>query len=80
MNTNTREKAKDLSDSISEDKQEHFNIETLKIGSEWQASCTPRSNDAEITEEGTKAEKEMSTIIHLINPTEKKKINITYLY
>ena len=80
LTTNKRKKAKALSESGLEDDQEHFNFETLKIGSEWQTARMPQSNDAEILEEGTKAEEELYTISHLINPTKKGKINITYLY
>ena len=61
------------SDSGSEDKQDHFNLETLKIGEEWQTARTSRSNDAEVPEIGTKEEQELYTISHLINPNKKKK-------
>ena len=77
---NKRKKEKDSSDSVSQYNQEHLNFETLNIGEEWQTARTPRINDAEITEEGTETEKELYTIINLINPTKTKKINITYLY
>ena len=57
--TNKHKKAKALSDSGSEEEQENFNFETLKIGEEWQTACTPWSNDAEIPEEGIEVEKEL---------------------
>ena len=56
LKTNKRNKAKASSDSGSEDEQEHFNFETPNIEKEWQTACTPKSNDAEIPEEGMEAE------------------------
>ena len=80
LKPNKRKRAKASSESGSEDEQKHYIFETLNIGGEWQKSHTPWSNDAEMTEEGTEADKELYTISHLINPNKKKKPNITYLY
>ena len=44
------------SNSGSEDKQEHFNFETLKIGEEWGTVWTPHINDVDVPETGTEAE------------------------
>ena len=57
LKTNKNLKTKASSESSSEDEQEHFKFETLKIGEEWQTSCTLRINKAEVTEIGTEAEK-----------------------
>ena len=72
LKPNKCKRAKASSDSVSEDEQEHYNFETLNIGGEWQKSRMPRSNDAEIPEEGMEADKELYTISNLINPNKKK--------
>ena len=46
LTTNTCKEDKDSSDYGSEEKQEHFNFEKLKIGGERQTARTLWSNDA----------------------------------
>ena len=62
-------KAKVSNESGSEDKQEHFNFETLNIGGKICKSHTLYSDDAEVPETGTEAEKELYKISNLTNPT-----------
>ena len=57
LKTNKNLKTKASSESSSEDEQEHFKFETLKIGEELFKARTPRSDAAEVPETVTKAEK-----------------------
>ena len=57
LKSNKRLKSKASSDSGSEDEQDKFNFKTLNNGEEWQTARTPRSNDTEVPETGTEAEK-----------------------
>ena len=68
LKINKRKKSKASSESVSEHEQDHLNFRTLKIGEELPTARMPRSNDAEMTEEGTEVEKELYMISHQINP------------
>ena len=73
LKANKHLNAKAANDSISEEEQENFNFEDLKIGEEWYNGRKKQSNDAEVPETGMEAKKELYKIIHLVNPTEKGK-------
>ena len=62
LTTNKCKNAKDSSESVSEDEKENFNFETLKIGEQRRTARTPRSNEAEVPEKCTEAEKELYRI------------------
>ena len=71
--SNKCEKYMSAHDSWSEEDLENFIFENSRIGEEWDNASGKRQNKAEVQDKTTVTIKGLNTIIHLVNPTKKKK-------